>query len=288
MLHSESIEHRFVHYSFVFSTIALQLVYKYINPPTISHNQFLLYICQLNLKQLYSTSTAAITMLSPRMPQRRAELDGASHHRQELPSAQLSHCMDSADLDCPMNWPLHRKLYTSAAAWLFTFAVFVYSSTSKFGSSANADMNSVNGLTCYTAGLSFVVSDFDFNPDNSPTYLPIAPTSGFSLYLFGVMFAPIVTPHIVERVGRSIVYFTCITLCGVFLLSGMSQNNSTSPSSVHTEPSCIAGFAQSFAGVAILRFFAGLFGGPCVVNIEGTFADIVSNLLGTTLTGLIS
>ena len=37
-----------------------------------------------------------------------------------------------------------------------------------------------------------------------------------------------------------------------------------------------AGFAQSFAAVAVLRFFAGVFGGPCLVNIEGTFADIWS------------
>ena len=38
----------------------------------------------------------------------------------------------------------------------------------------------------------------------------------------------------------------------------------------------IAGFSQTFAGVAILRFLAGLAGGPCLVLIEGTFADIWS------------
>ena len=86
--------------------------------------------------------------------------------------------------------------------------------------SANKLDDSVNGLTCYTAGLSFVVVDFDLNPDNSKTYLPVSPIAGFSVYIFGIAFAPIVTPHIVERVGRSIVYLVCLPLCGVFLLGG--------------------------------------------------------------------
>lgn len=38
----------------------------------------------------------------------------------------------------------------------------------------------------------------------------------------------------------------------------------------------LAGFSQSFASLAVCRFFAGFFGGPVVVNIEGTFADIWS------------
>lgn len=78
----------------------------------------------------------------------------------------------------------------------------------------------LNGATAYTAGLSFVVSDFDFNPTGSAAYIPEAPIAAFSLYIFGIAFAPIVTPHIVERVGRSYVYFTSITLCGLFLLGG--------------------------------------------------------------------
>lgn len=112
------------------------------------------------------------------------------------------------------------------------------------------------GLTCYTAGLSFVITDFNFNPNDDPNYLPVGPISGFSVYLFGIVFAPIFTPHVAERTGRSIMYLTCVPLCGIFLLS--------------------AGFVQTFAGVAILRFLAGLTGGPCLVLIEGTFADIWS------------
>ena len=77
---------------------------------------------------------------------------------------------------------------------------------------------SVCGLTCYTAGISLVVEAFDLNPDNSKSYLPIGPIAGFSVYIFGIFFAPIVTPHIVERTGRSIVYLVCLPLCGIFLL----------------------------------------------------------------------
>lgn len=180
-------------------------------------------------------------MLQPRQPQPRPSQENMLRPDQYsdpvLASAQLSHNMDPADLECPMNWPLHRKLYTSLAAWLFVVAF-------------------VCGLTCYTAGLNEVVADFNFNPDNNPAFIPVAAISGFSVYLFGIFFAPIVTPHIVERIGRSIVYLTAAPLCAVFLLG--------------------AGFAQSFAAVAVLRFLAGLFGGPIIVNIEGTFADIWS------------
>lgn len=78
----------------------------------------------------------------------------------------------------------------------------------------------LNGATAYTAGLNFVVTDFKFNPTDSPTYLPEAPIAAFSLYIFGIAFAPIMTPHIVERIGRQFVYFGSITLCGLFLLGG--------------------------------------------------------------------
>lgn len=78
----------------------------------------------------------------------------------------------------------------------------------------------LNGATAYTAGLNFVVADFNFNPSGSATYLPEGPIAAFSLYIFGIAFAPIVTPHIAERVGRSYIYFVSITLCGLFLLGG--------------------------------------------------------------------
>jgi MFS family permease len=80
--------------------------------------------------------------------------------------------------------------------------------------------------------------------------------SGMSLYLFGIAFAPIWTPHVTERTGRSLVYLCSLPLCGIFLVG--------------------AGLSHNFAGVAICRFLAGVSGGPCLVLIEGTFADIWS------------
>jgi DHA1 family multidrug resistance protein-like MFS transporter len=80
--------------------------------------------------------------------------------------------------------------------------------------------------------------------------------AGFSLYLFGIFFAPIYTPHLSERFGRSIIYLTSIFLCGLFHVGVASS--------------------QSYTSLAICRFFAGLAGGPCLVLIEGTFADIWS------------
>lgn len=66
-------------------------------------------------------------MLMPRMPASRPSAEGLTHpgqvHEPVLASAQLSHTMDQTDLECPSNWPLHRKLYTSLAAWLFAATV---------------------------------------------------------------------------------------------------------------------------------------------------------------------
>ena len=78
--------------------------------------------------------------------------------------------------------------------------------------------------------------------------------AGFSLYLFGIFFAPIYTPHLAERHGRSILYSVSIFCCGIFHLG--------------------AALSQTFASLAVCRFLAGLFGGPCLVLIEGTFADV--------------
>ncbi len=76
---------------------------------------------------------------------------------------------------------------------------------------------------------------------------------GFSLNLLGIAFAPIMTPHISERLGRSPVYLISLPIFSLFIL-GACQSN-------------------SFASLAVCRFFAGFFGGPCLVLIEGTFAD---------------
>ena len=77
---------------------------------------------------------------------------------------------------------------------------------------------------------------------------------GLSLYLLGIAFAPIITPHLSEAFGRATIYLFSLPLFSLFILG--------------------AAFSQNFASVAVCRFFAGFFGGPCLVLIEGTFADV--------------
>jgi MFS transporter, DHA1 family, multidrug resistance protein len=77
---------------------------------------------------------------------------------------------------------------------------------------------------------------------------------GMSLYLFGIAFAPIYTPHLSELFGRVPVYMATFPIYMLFILG--------------------AGFSQNFASLAICRFFAGFFGGPSLVLIEGTYADV--------------
>lgn len=101
------------------------------------------------------------------------------------------------------------------------------------------------GVTAYTAGISGVMAEFNVSRT--------AAILGLSLNLVGIAFAPILTPHITERVGRSAVYLFSFPIFMLFIL-GASRS-------------------QSFASLAICRFFAGFFGGPSLVLIEGTFAD---------------
>ena len=77
---------------------------------------------------------------------------------------------------------------------------------------------------------------------------------GLSLPLFGIAFAPIFTPHLSERYGRSPVYFVSLPIFALFILG--------------------AAYSSNFGALAVCRFFAGFFGGPCLVLIEGTFADV--------------
>ncbi|KAL9040277.1 MAG: hypothetical protein Q9214_004552, partial [Letrouitia sp. 1 TL-2023] len=139
----------------------------------------------------------------------------------------LGHSMSPTDPDNPQNWPTAKKIYASSVSAAFTFAVAF-------------------GLTSTTVGIQGVMMRFDVSM--TVAILPL------SLFLFGVFFAPIITPHLSERLGRSPVYFTSLPLFALFILG--------------------AGFSKSFASLAICRFFAGFFGGPCLVLIEGTFADV--------------
>ena len=85
--------------------------------------------------------------------------------------------------------------------------------------------------------------------------MPVAILS-VSLCIAGIFLARIHTPHFSELFRRTPVYMTSLFSCALFVL-GASRG-------------------KTFAAVTVCRFFAGLFGGPCLVLIEGTFADIWS------------
>lgn len=104
------------------------------------------------------------------------------------------------------------------------------------------------GLTSYTVAIPEIMTEFNVK-------MPVA-VLGMSLYIFGIFFAPIHTPHWSERFGRMPVYMVSLSVCMLFIL-GASRS-------------------KTFAALAACRFFAGFFGGPCLVLIEGTFADIWS------------
>lgn len=109
-------------------------------------------------------------------------------------------------------------------------------------------LSSAFGLTVYTAGISELPSRFDISMTKA--------IAGFSLYLFGIFFCPIYVPHLSERYGRVPVYMVSLPTWMLFVLG--------------------TGLAQNFATVAVCRFLAGATGGPALVLIEGTFADLWS------------
>ncbi|KAI4171359.1 MAG: hypothetical protein LQ343_004315 [Gyalolechia ehrenbergii] len=113
---------------------------------------------------------------------------------------------------------------------------------------ASAVATGAFGITSLTVGIRGVMEEFSVS-------MTVA-TLGLSLYLFGVAFAPITAPHLSENFGRSPVYLVSLPLFALFTLG--------------------AGYSKSFGALAACRFFAGFFGGPCLVLIEGTFADVWS------------
>lgn len=93
------------------------------------------------------------------------------------------------------------------------------------------------GATAYTASVTGVVTHLNVSMQVS--------VLGLSLYLLGIAFAPITTPHLSERFGRRPVYHASFPIFGLFILG--------------------ASFSKSFAALAVCRFFAGFFGGPSLV-----------------------
>ena len=158
------------------------------------------------------------------------------------------HMMTMSDPDNPQNWPLHRKIYASAVAFFFAFAVYDNPCTFRILlRNANAPFSAF-GVTAYTSAITGVIAKFHVSM--TVAILPM------SLYLLGIAFAPVTTPHLSEAFGRSRVYLTSLPLFMLFVLG--------------------SGLANNFATLAICRFLAGFFGGPCLVLIEGTFADVWS------------
>ncbi|MCJ1369237.1 hypothetical protein MMC20_000447 [Loxospora ochrophaea] len=159
-------------------------------------------------------------------------------NRKEVMIAQSGsggHMMSPDDPDNPQNWPFLKKVYASSMAFGFAFVVAF-------------------GITVYTTGLKGVMQEFDVS-------MPVS-ILGMALYFWGIAFAPIITPHLSERVGRTKVYLATIPIFALFTLG--------------------AGYSRNFASLVICRFFAGLFGGPSLVLIEGTFADVWSASLTVT------
>ncbi|KAL8939995.1 MAG: hypothetical protein Q9216_003047 [Gyalolechia sp. 2 TL-2023] len=149
--------------------------------------------------------------------------------------------MEADDPANPQNFTLQRKVYASSVATVFAFAVAF-------------------GITSLTVGIQGVMQEFSVS-------MTVA-TLGLSLYLLGVAFAPITTPHLSEKFGRSPIYLVSLPLFALFTLG--------------------AGYSQSFGSLAVCRFFAGFFGGPCLVLIEGTFADVWSARLTVTYYSFLS
>lgn len=93
------------------------------------------------------------------------------------------------------------------------------------------------GATAYTPGITGVVQYLNVRMQTA--------VLGLSLYLLGIAFAPITTPHLSERFGRQAVYLVTQPIFCLFVLG--------------------ASFSHSFAALATCRFFAGIFGGPSLV-----------------------
>ncbi|MCJ1247685.1 hypothetical protein MMC30_004900 [Trapelia coarctata] len=102
------------------------------------------------------------------------------------------------------------------------------------------------GSSIYTPGLSDIMKQFDV----SSTVALL----GLSLYVLGLGFGPVLAAPLSESLGRRSVYMISLPLAALFTLG--------------------AGFSQTFASLAICRFFAAFFGSPTLAVGAGTNVDI--------------
>ena len=200
-------------------------------------------IFAIGQKETMMHSDAAIpSMSSYAVTPSHLEMSGSSHQSADhmttaAPVPAGGHKMSADDPDNPQNWPQYRKAYVSLVAFAFSWVVCV-DSFQTFSSRKAADLDRrAFGATTYTSGISGVVQHLNVR-------MQVA-ILGFSLYLLGIAFAPIITPHLSERFGRQAVYLVSFPIFSLFILG--------------------ASFSHSFGALAVCRFSAGFFGGPSLV-----------------------
>lgn len=102
------------------------------------------------------------------------------------------------------------------------------------------------GSSIYTPGYPDV--EKRFNVSSTVALLPL------SLYVLGLAFGPVLAAPISETLGRRVVYLVSSPIAALFTLG--------------------AGFSNTFASLAITRFFAGFFGSPVLAVGAGTNVDL--------------
>ena len=102
------------------------------------------------------------------------------------------------------------------------------------------------GSSVYTPGYHDVQKRF--NVSATVALLPL------SLYVIGLAFGPILAAPISETLGRRVVYLASSPIAALFTLG--------------------AGFSNTFASLAVTRFFAGSFGSPVLAVGAGTLVDM--------------
>ena len=102
------------------------------------------------------------------------------------------------------------------------------------------------GSSIYTPGYPDV--EEKFNVSSTVALLPL------SLYVLGLAFGPVLAAPISETLGRRVVYLVSSPVAALFTLG--------------------AGFSNTFASLAITRFFAGFFGSPVLAVGAGTNVDL--------------
>ena len=102
------------------------------------------------------------------------------------------------------------------------------------------------GSSVYTLGYPDVEKQFKVS--STVALLPL------SLYVLGLAFGPVLAAPISETLGRRVVYLVSAPIAALFTLG--------------------AGFSNTFAALAITRFFAGFFGSPVLAVGAGTNVDV--------------